>query len=228
MNTLDSTLAMPADSALSSDVEVYRSVSRSAITSLVLGVLGLGSFSLAFLVILPIAGLVFAIVAFSNFRRYPDELLGRQFAVAGAALCGFLCLAAPAYHYYIYMTEVPDGYSRADFAVLMSPKGRPDVPTDAAMELNGEPIFIKGYIHPTSMDTLRSKRFVLVPDLGTCCFGGQPPITHMIEVNIVGDQYATKNYRKQRLAGTFRVNPGKKPVAGLDGVYYQLRADLIK
>ncbi|MEM8733902.1 MAG: hypothetical protein AAGG44_06765, partial [Planctomycetota bacterium] len=68
---------------------------------------------------------------------------------------------------------------------------------------------------------------VLVPDLGTCCFGSQPPLTHMIEVSLTGDQYARKSFRKQRLAGTLRINRDMKPVDGLTGVFYQLRADIL-
>jgi hypothetical protein len=78
------------------------------------------------------------------------------------------------------------------------------------------------------MSSYEAKKFVIVPDLGTCCFGGQPPLTHMIEVTLTGDQYAHKDFRKKRLAGTFSVNPYLKPVDGLQGVYYQLRADILK
>ncbi|GIW98404.1 MAG: hypothetical protein KatS3mg111_1737 [Pirellulaceae bacterium] len=137
-------------------------------------------------------------------------------------------ILAPAYHSYVYMTEVPEGYTRVSFEVLKSGYNEPDRPPQEALALDGKKIFIKGYIHPNSMDALKSKRFVLVPDLGTCCFGKQPPLTHMIEVTLSGDQLATKSYRKQRLAGTLYVRPQLKPVDGLTGVYYQLRADIIK
>jgi hypothetical protein len=211
-----------------SEVEVYRSVSRAAIASLVLGILGLAAFPMLFMLILPLLGLVFAGLAFVAFAKYPDELLGRPIAIAGGSLCLIVTQLAPAYHSYVYMTEVPEGYARVDFAALTSGLGQPDQPTSAALDLDGKQVFIKGYIHPTSMDTVLSKRFVLVPDLGTCCFGGQPPLTHMIEVSLSGDQYARKSYRKQRLAGTLQVNKNLKPIDGLTGVFYQLRADILK
>lgn len=207
--------------------EVYQSVSRAAITSVLLGVVGLTSFWLSFMLLLPVLGLLFGIIALRSFRLFPDELVGRPLAYVGAALSGILLVAAPAYHTVIYMTEVPDGYTRADFAQMRSSDENGGPPM-YAIDLNGKKVFIKGYIHPTSMDTLKSKRFVLVPDLGTCCFGGQPPLTHMIEVSLQGDQYATKSYRQQRLAGKLSVNPQLKPVDGLTGVYYQLRADILK
>lgn len=218
-----------AGSALSSDgVEVYQSVSRAAIGSLVLGVLGLSAFPILVLLALPVFGLVLGLIALRGFRKFPNELLGKPLAFAGLALCGLTCVLAPAYHGYIYMTEVPEGYTRVDFAALTSKLGEPDVPPSEVLALDGQPVFIKGYIHPTSMDSMLAKRFVLVPDLGTCCFGGQPPLTHMIEVTLSGDQRAQRSYRKQRLAGTLHVNPHLKPVDGLTGVFYQLQADILK
>lgn len=209
-------------------LELYQSVSQSAVASLVLAFFGLTAFIFVPMLVLPIAGFVFALLAFNAFRKFPGEYLGRPMAYIGAAVCGITLLIAPIWHTYVYLTEVPEGYTRVDFGSFLSSPGKPDVPTEAAIDLNGEQIFVKGYIHPTSMDSLHAKRFVIVPDLGTCCFGNQPPLTHMIEVSLTGDQYATKSYRRQRLAGTFRVNQNLKPIEGLTGVFYQLKADVLK
>lgn len=218
----------PASTASDPGLEVYQSISQSAVASFVLAILGLTGFIFVPMLALPIAGLVFAWLSFSAFRKFPGEYLGRPMAYAGVALCGVTLVVAPIWHTYVYLTEVPDGYTRVDFGAFLSDPGKPDIPTQAAIDLNGEQIFIKGYIHPTSMDSLHAKRFVIVPDLGTCCFGNQPPLTHMIEVSLTGDQYATKSYRRQRLAGTLRVNPSLKPIEGLTGVFYQLKADVLK
>lgn len=225
-----SRLTSSADNStfLSGDADVYKSVSRAAIASVVLGVFGLTAFPIIFMLILPMMGLVFALLAFNAFRKFPEEMLGKPLAVVGLILCGITCTLAPVYHTYVYMTEVPEGFERVDFGKLKSGLGQPDVPPVEALALNGKQVFIKGYIHPTSMDTVLAKRFVLVPDLGTCCFGGQPPLTHMIEVSLSGDLRARKSYRKQRLAGTLQVNPNLKPIEGLTGVFYQLRADILK
>ncbi len=209
----------------SADDLVYQSVSRAAVGSLVLAVLGLLSFLLVGLVLLPAVGLLMGISALISIRKYPDELLGKPMAKAGLALSLLTVIAAPAYHAYIYATEVPPGYERIAFATLTSPKNAPDVPPAQALELDGKKIFVKGYIHPTSMDAPRAKKFVLVPDLGTCCFGGQPPLTHMIEVTLSGEDYARKSLRSQKLSGTLRVNRQLKPIEGLQGVYYTLQVD---
>lgn len=211
---------------LSDDASVYQSISRSAVASVILAVLGLVSFYFSTFVILSLLGLVFAIVAVRAIGRFPDELQGKTLAKVGGAVCLLTLFASPAYHVYVYLTEVPDGYERLDFAVLKSP-GENDGPPGDALQYDGMQVFIKGYIHPTSMDNVSAKKFVLVPDLGTCCFGSQPPLTHMIEVSLTGDQYARKSFRKQRLAGTLRINRDMKPVDGLTGVFYQLRADIL-
>jgi len=211
----------------SSDELIYQSVSRGAVASLVLGLLGLLSFFFIGLLLFPIVSLLLGIGALLSIRKYPGELLGKPVAWSGIALATGTLATAPAYHAYIYATEVPPGYDRIAFSTLISPKGLPDLPPSEALALDGQQVFVKGYIHPTSMDSPRAKKFVLVPDLGTCCFGGQPPLTHMIEVTLSGDNFATKSMRKQKLAGTLHVNRTLKPIDGLEGVYYTLKADYI-
>lgn len=212
----------------SADDMVYQSVSRAAVGALVLAVLGLLSFLVVGLVILPVVSLLLGINALVSIRRYPDELQGKSLAKFGIALALITVIAAPGYHAYIYATEVPPGYERIAFGTLMSAKNAPDQPPAEALGLDGKKVFVKGYIHPTSMDAPRAKKFVLVPDLGTCCFGGQPPLTHMIEVTLSGDDFAKKSMRTQKLAGTLRVNQQLKPIEGLQGVYYTFQADQIK
>lgn len=210
------------------DSNLYRSLSKAALIASVVSLFGLFSFMLAQLLVLPMVAFVVGWIGRRAIRRYPAEFSGGILANAGIALSGFTLLAAPAYHGYIYATEVPEGYTRVSFYDLMATKGQPDTPTSAAIEWHGQPVFIKGYVHPSSMDSAAAKKFVIVPDLGTCCFGGQPPLTHMIEVNVNGDQYAHRNLRKKGLAGTFSVNTYLKPVEGLTGVYYQMQADILQ
>jgi hypothetical protein len=223
-----SSVASNSEVILDSGQDVYQTISRAAVVSLTLAVLGLSSFMAVPLIVLPIAGLVFGLVGLSAIRRYPQELLGRPIAILGACLSGVTLLAGSLYHSYVYATEVPEGYTRVSFFSLAADKNQPDQPTAAAVSCHGQQIFIKGYVHPSSMASAMEQKFIIVPDLGTCCFGGQPPLTHMIEVHLTGDQYAYRNLRKKSLAGKFSVNPQLKPVNGLTGVYYELQADLIK
>lgn len=203
----------------------YRSVSRAAVLSLVFGLLGLLSWYSPLLLFLCAVGAIFALVAFRNLRKYPTELSGRAVAWAGGVLSLLALIGSPIKHTVEYYTELPDGYERISFAALKSPLGAPDYPPQTAVELDGKKVFVKGYIHPTSLSSNASKTFILVPDWATCCFGEQPPLTHMIEVRLTGEEFASKSLRRHSLAGTLSVRPFLKPVEGLNGVFYELEAD---
>lgn len=203
----------------------YRSVSRAAVLSVVFALLGGLSWYFPLLTILSAIGLLFALVALRNLKRYPTELSGKPAAIVGGVLGLVLLVVSPIRHTIIYYTELPDGYERISFASLKSPLGAPDLPPESALELNGKKVFLKGYIHPTSLASNAAKTFILVPDWATCCFGQQPPLTHMIEVRLTGDQFAQKSFRRHSLAGTLQVRPYIKPVDGLQGVFYELEAD---
>ncbi|MEI8212587.1 MAG: DUF4190 domain-containing protein [Planctomycetota bacterium] len=213
------------DSNVPDDEYAYRSVSRAAVLGLVFGLLGLLSWYSPLLLVLSAIGLLFGVIALRNLKRFPLELSGKALALAGVILSGLTLILSPARHTYIYYTELPDGFERISFAALKSPLGAPDFPPPTALELHGKKVFLKGYIHPTSVSSNSTKTFILVPDWATCCFGQQPPITHMIEVKLTGDKFAQKSLKRHSLAGTLMVRPYKKPVDGLDGVYYELEAE---
>ena len=96
-----------------------------------------------------------------------------------------------------------------------------------AMELNGQQVFVKGYVYPDGQ-RYNIKRFVLVADLGTCCFGGQPKLTHMIEVTLRDPHRVEYSYHKLGLGGVLHVDTRLKPLTGLGGVYFQLDADYVR
>ncbi len=210
------------------DEGIYQAVSRAAVASCVLGVMGVLGFWLVPILVLPVLGFVFAIVAFRNLRRLKDELTGRPIAIAGLAINCVTLAFAPALHIHTYMTEVPEGYERISFTQLKSPFSDADMPPESAMQLVGKQVFLKGYIHPTSIASSSARRFVLVPDLGTCCFGGQPKLTHMVEVTLSGDKFAKYGMRQVKLAGTLSVDDQLKPLSDFQGVFYQLKADVYR
>jgi len=141
---------------------------------------------------------------------------------------GLLLIVGVAEHSYVYATEVPDGYNRISFYDLQQPEPLPDVPTHRALEIDGEAIFLKGYIHPSSGSGML-RRFILVPDLGTCCFGGQPRSTDMIEVTLTGGQTVKAGLTKLKLAGKFMLNPQAQKAADFDNqIFYQMRVDQLR
>jgi hypothetical protein len=132
------------------------------------------------------------------------------------------------YHSVVYATEVPEGYTRINFEVLQPDERKPNQRiSDRAKTLNGDRVFVKGYVYPDGQQR-GIKRFVLVRDLGTCCFGGQPKLTHMIEVTLKDPIRIEYTMRKRRLGGILQVNEKLKPVQGLGGVYFQLAADYLR
>lgn len=208
--------------------EPYRSVSKAAVFSLVMAVFALLGLVFPALLVSALLAVILGVVALGHLRRYPDELTGKATAILGIAGGILLLLGGSAMHSYIYMTEVPEGYERLSFSALdlaNTSMGQPRLPT----ELDGKRVFVKGYVHPGVSELGEIKRFVLVPDMGTCCFGGQPDLSDMIEVTITAERGLRYMRRKRKLAGTFHVSyRRKKVVGGLDGGYYSLNADYVK
>ncbi len=216
------------DSAREEGFEPYRAISKSAVISFVLGILStLGWFS-APLLGLALVAAILGIASYRSVVRYPNELTGKPLAIVGALLGVTLFLGGVAKHSYVYATEVPEGYLRISFADLQPDKNDPRMPVPPeALELSGKKIFVKGYLYPDGQQ-YNIKRFVLVPDLGTCCFGGQPKLTDMIEVTLEEPLQTAYSMTKRKLAGELKVDMSLKPVSGVNGVYYQLKADHLR
>ncbi|TWU01194.1 DUF4190 domain-containing protein [Stieleria varia] len=228
------TAELSADLSMSSshaDVDFpYRAISRSAIFSTVLFVVGLFGLIPPFEFVLSLAalGVVVAIVAIRSIRSYPNEFSGMALAKFGLVANLALLIGGIGLHTYIYMTEVPPGYQRVQFYNLQQVPGLPDQPTQLAFDIDGEKVFIKGYIHPSSGGGMLSQ-FILVPDLGTCCFGGQPKSSDMIEVTLTNGQRIKGGVTRQKLAGEFKLNKQPRKQTDFDNlVFYRLRADQAK
>ena len=211
------------------EVQPYRSISRSAIISVVLALISLLAFFSPALLVLPIVGFVLGLSALSAIRRFPLEYTGRGLAITGTIVCGLVAVVGASRHTYVYYTEVPEGYSRISFADLQPEPGRPEPIPDQAVELSGVKVFIKGYMHPGVASSGKVNHFILVPDMGTCCFGGQPKATDMIEVVIPDDAYRVSYApRRMKLMGTFAVSRGPRESLGLNDVWYHLTADKVQ
>jgi hypothetical protein len=223
-----STETIAMDEHYVEEMQPYRAISRSAVVSFVLSILSLSAWLSPVLLFLPLLGAIAGIVARGKFRRYPDELTGRVPAVIGLVLNVATLIAAGGWHSYVYATEVPDGYRRISFADLQPEPNAPQMSFPlSALELDGQRIFIKGYVFPDGQQ-YDIQRFILVPDMGTCCFGGQPALTDMIEVTLRDPLRVEFALRKRKLAGTFSVDGSLKPVNGVGGVVYQLDADYVR
>ncbi len=208
----------------------YRALSRSAIVSVLLffpALLGLIQ-AFAPLLVFALCGIIAAGLSLWTISRYPQEYSGKQLAWTGLILNSLLLVSGVAEHSYVYATEVPEGYNRVAFYELQQPEPLPDIPTAKAIEIDGQDIFLKGYIHPSSGSGML-RRFILVPDLGTCCFGGQPRSTDMIEVTLTNGQTVQAGLTKLKLAGKFMVVPQAEKLADFDNrIYYHMRVDQLR
>ena len=203
----------------------YRSLSLLAVASFAMAVLGVPALIMPLLLVLPAMGIFFGLLGVRSIRARRTELAGLGLAWAGLALCVLLLTVGSARASYIYATEVPDGYARVSFRELQPVRERPDLPVPpSAIDLDGQRVFVKGYVYPDERGA-QLKQFVLVPDLGTCCFGGQPKLTDMIEITLDDPLRTQYSRRKHKLGGILKVDTRIKPISGLEGVYYRLEAD---
>jgi hypothetical protein len=184
-----------------------------------------------FVILLPVPalGLLCGLLALRQIRRYPQELTGKVPALIGVIVSAVSLAAGIAGHAYAYATEVPDGYSRISFQDLQ-PETRQLVSTvpSRAMALDGQKIFIKGYVHPSVDGLGEVRQFILVPDMGTCCFGGTPKLWDMIEVTMTDGDPVKYSRRKRKLAGILKVDPNLKNVEGFGGVLYTLQGEYVQ
>ncbi|HEY2414365.1 MAG TPA: DUF3299 domain-containing protein [Pirellulaceae bacterium] len=228
------------------DLAPYRAISRSAVISAVLAAISLPLVVLAVVSMrfqvgdaVPL-GFVGAFLAFIAFimgvvgaravRRYPTEYTGGRLAKTGMIGGVFLAIIGSTSASFTYSTEVPDGYNRVGFWELQPDPDQPELPIAVkAIELTGKPIFIKGYMHPGVASMGKVNHFILVPDMGTCCFGGQPKPTDMIEVFIPdGKERVAYSPRRIKLAGTFLLADRPIQSLGLKNVWYHMEADRVQ
>lgn len=208
----------------------YRSLSKPAVASLTFAILGLSSFLHPVFVLLPTLGVGFGLIALAGFRRFPDELVGKIPAQIGFFVSLICLVASVGMHAVIYATEVPEGYQRITYSTLRD-NPKTSLPfAEKAKELDGEKVFMKGYVRPGAKKT-DLKDFILVGDFGDCCFGGNPKITEVVAIHIV-DEDKTVNYgfALRRIAGVFRLNPNTKSIREKDipQVFYEIEADYVK
>ena len=203
----------------------YRSLSLMAVATFALAVFGVPSLIMSWLLLFPCLGLIVGFLAIRSIRGRTREVAGLQLAWIGTILNLVLLATGSARASYIYATEVPEGYQRVSFYELQPAEDRPDLPVPPfAIELSEKRVFVKGYVYPDDRGA-QLKQFVLIPDLGTCCFGGQPKLTDMIEVTLKNPLRTQYSRRKHKLGGTLKVDTRIKPISGLEGVYYRLEAD---
>ncbi|MEW4452851.1 DUF4190 domain-containing protein [Bremerella sp. JC817] len=218
-----------SQAAFSGDVdpaiyEQYRSVSSLAVTSLLLSVISLVMLLAIVLAPVAIAGIVLGFCAVSAIRKNRETLTGSRMAIAGIVISTFALVAGTSRYVYDEYLSLPEGYEVVAFGLL---QGQPDQPVpDSALALDGKQVLLRGYIYPHAQKTGLT-RFVMVPDFDTCCFGGQPKLTDMVEVRLADPLTVDFSFSRRKIGGTLRVHPDLKKIEDLTGVFYELEADYV-
>jgi hypothetical protein len=202
----------------------YRPVPLLAPLSFFLGLLS----ALGFLglLVMPIGfvGIVVAGVCILRLRRFRGEYGGMWLAVSGFVMSLVFFTSSAGIWAYGYRTEVPEGFRRLNFTEDISSKGfvvakgKSDIFNPEVKALDGENVFIKGYMYPTN-ETRGLKTFLLVKDNAQCCFGGNPKINDMILVTMKSGRGV--DYHQGLLmsvGGVFHCQKSTGP-AGLTPVY---------
>jgi hypothetical protein len=219
---------LSADRSEVEDFSQYRSMSAAAVVALLFGVLSIVAVLPDYWVpkAVPVVGMLLAVAAILRIRARRDELTGLRPAAIGLALSAFFLVAGSAYTVYSRIVEVPEGATPITYEQLKPTADKPNAAPPSARELDGKKVFIKGYMFPTDHDS-GITRFVLCRDSGDCCFGGNPPLSDMIFVQLDYPLQAKFNGRLRHLAGTFHV-AGSHSTDVKKHVLYALEADYIK
>jgi len=206
----------------------YRALCTPAVAALVLGLLSAFALFDWWLGLIPLAGILMGVAALRKIRRQSDELTGRGLAIVGIVLSAGFWLGGAGWLGYIQATECPAGFKPVDYSVLQP---RPDEPPDRvppdAKELDGQKIFIKGYVYPgAKQDGIT--QFLLVRDQGTCCFGGNPKLTDRILVKLTDLNGFTFSGRMFKVAGVFRVTEPTQAIDARGTVFYHLDQAMLR
>lgn len=183
---------------------VYRAPSSLAVACFALGLLSGLTFLAWWLATLPAAALGLGVLATRQIRRRSDELTGMRLVGVGMTAAAVFWAGGWGWLGYEYATEVPEGYRRITYDLLQPDPATPNVLPAGLAELNGQQVFIKGYMYPPPYPA-GIRRFLLVRDSGSCCFGGNPKITDRIQVQVAAPEGVEYNTGVIKLAGVFRV-----------------------
>ncbi len=215
---------------IASEYEQYRAVSFGAVLTLAMGVTSAPIMFVAqsnpLLLIFPLIAMMFGAYTIFSLRGRQSEYTGYGYARSGLAIASLSFFLGTFTAIYTYATEVPTGYERISFSDLQpSPQRKDILHSPKAESLADQQVFVKGYVYPDGqLDNI--KQFVLVPDMGTCCFGGQPKLTDMIQVTLKDPLRTKYSFTRRKFAGTFRLTASSADKLGT--VIYHLDADYAK
>ena len=201
----------------------YRALCPSAVLSVVLGVLSIGTALSWYLTLVPLLGIWLGRRAMRRIREAPDQWTGLELARVGLGLSvGFWILGAG----WLYSSGggVPYGYQLVRYDELQPDSSDAAEPIpQTARDLQDKRIFVKGYMQPRRKQS-GIKEFVLCPNNGECAYCiPNPKPTEKIRVLLQGDLRTFYTTGLIGVGGRFQVDP-----ADPGGIPYTLEADCIR
>lgn len=209
----------------------YRPVPATAPVALFLGVCSALCLVSVLAFVFCLVGLGVGAAAMLKIRGSRGEYGGKWLATSGTVLSVLFLFGGVGWHSYLFATEVPEGFERVTFRSDISEKGfvnqngqvgpHPDVAA-----LDGQKVFLKGYMYPEEkQEGIRS--FILVKDSGQCCYGGNPDLKDMIQVQIANPEGVKLDTGLVSVAGVFHLKDFTKggqlmPVYELEATYFSL------
>jgi len=198
----------------------YRALHTGAIVGFVLGLLSVFTLVSASTTLeacllvtpIPILGIFVSLRSLAKIRSESDQYTGKWLAIAGLALSTFFLVSGVGYGYYVYRTEVPDGYERISFEGLrpteQDERAGHAVPPEVRA-LAGKRVFIKGYIRPGSAPVRTGiDQFLLVRDNNQCCFGDLSKVNYFdqMAVQITSSHRVEDTLQILRMGGILEIN----------------------
>ena len=237
-----STATLDIDSlAVTEETLQYRALHTGAILGFVLAILSIFTLLAAasslegclLIAPIPVLGMFMSLRSWAKIHREPERYTGSVIAMSGFVLSFAFLLCGLSYSSYVYATEVPEGYTRISFNTMkpdeLEDRGGVTVPPDVAA-LDGQKVFIKGYIRPDSVTVSRGiDCFLLVRDNNQCCFGDLSTVKYhdQILVTMVGSRRVDYSDGVLRLGGVLKVEP-QNAVRGPLAPVFSLQADYAK
>jgi hypothetical protein len=199
----------------------YRALHSGSLIGLVLGIVSIfamittadspaGSLLVA---PIPLVGIIVSFWSLIKIRNHADQYTGASLAKIGMTLSFMFLIGGVGYASYVYATEVPPGYERISFNTMkpdeLQERGGVAVPPEIAA-LEGQKVFIKGYIRQDSVPVTRGiDRFLLVRDNNQCCFGDLSKVKYydQIAVEMTGDHRVDYSQGVFRIGGILHIEP---------------------
>ena len=205
----------------------YRRIDPLAVTSLVLGLLAFLPMFGWVMIPIPIAGVVFGIVALRRIDRSFGEKKGIGISLAGLVLSTVLGLLGIAIFNFVIVHGAPIGYTSVTFPEMQPDKETGEVIPPDILELDGKFIYVKGYMYP-GRRSMGIQQFILVPTQYHCKFCQRDlASTEMIKVIMTGDELADFKSHLVGVGGKLEIDH-EEALRPLGGMPYTIKADVFR